>query len=143
MNLLRVPAVTYILPKIIGYIPNILLPGRQTLPNKNSLNPISLIAGIPLANKNMQMRTTAIIETHAAKKNTILITTSMTDCIRICPSDFVLIESFSFCKSTYLFLKISKEKYLYMYLSLENLILTYICVCAFIQIFMIIHLTIL
>ena len=47
--MITAPAVTYKLPMIIGKIPNSSLLGRHISPVMNFTNPISLIAGMPLA----------------------------------------------------------------------------------------------
>ena len=47
------------------------------LQNINLVNPISFIAGIPFANKNMQIKATAAIDTQAAIKKIIFINNSL------------------------------------------------------------------
>ena len=64
------PAVTYRLPMIIGKIPYMSFFGFHNSPVRNSPNPILLIAGIPFANKKIQMSATASTEAQAATANT-------------------------------------------------------------------------
>ena len=65
------PAVTYILPKIIGKIPNDagLSVGAQLVPARNLKSPTLPIAGIPFAKRNTHISNTASIEVRAAVKN--------------------------------------------------------------------------
>ena len=64
------PAVTYRLPMIIGKIPYMSFFGLHNSPVRNFPNPILLIAGIPFANKKIQMSATASTEAQAATANT-------------------------------------------------------------------------
>ena len=64
------PAVTYRLPMIIGKIPYMSFFGLHNSPVRNFPNPILLIAGIPFANKKIQMSATASTEVQAATANT-------------------------------------------------------------------------
>lgn len=72
------PAVTYILPIIIGKIPKlgVEFKGLHSVPSRKSATPISAIVGQPLTNMKAHISTTAIIETHAERKNTTPITDS-------------------------------------------------------------------
>ena len=85
--MITAPAVTYKLQMIIGKIPNSSLLGRHISPVMNFTNPISLIAGMPLANKKIHMRATASTEAQAATKNTPCMNFS------VHAFDFILISS--------------------------------------------------
>ena len=71
------PAVTYKLPTIIGKIPKISFFGRQSVPVRNFTNPISFIAGMPFANRKIQMSATASTEAQAATKKITCMTLSV------------------------------------------------------------------
>ena len=67
------PAVTYILPTIIGNIPKLPSRGFHTLPPRKLSTPISLNAGNAFRNINKHIITTAAIETSAQRVNTMRI----------------------------------------------------------------------
>ena len=67
------PAVTYMLPTIMGRIPNSCCVGFHFVPNINLRGPISAIAGTPLAKRKMQIAATAATEHNAQSRKTTFI----------------------------------------------------------------------
>ena len=67
------PIVTYMLPIIIGRMPNILFFGFHSVPVRKFTRPIWLMAENPFLKRNMHIRTTASTETHAVRKKTACI----------------------------------------------------------------------
>ena len=61
----------------MGKMPKIFFSGFHDRPVRNSAKPISLIAGIPLANRKTQIRATAMIETVADSIKTAFIVFSL------------------------------------------------------------------
>ena len=64
-----------------GKIPYSPLDGFHYIPNRKSGRPIFAIAGIPFANRKMQINATANTEVQAAARNTNFIPVSLIDFI--------------------------------------------------------------
>ena len=79
------------------------LDGFHFIPNRKSGRPIFAIAGIPFANKKIQINATASTEVQAATRNMIFITFSLIDFIKSVP---FIWEVFPVCKFRLLFCKI-------------------------------------
>ena len=76
--IITAPAVMYILPIIIGKIPNTSLLGFHFCPKMKSKKPIFVMAGMPFAKRNMHINATDRIDTQAHSMNTTSITFSLT-----------------------------------------------------------------
>jgi hypothetical protein len=64
------------LPRIIGRMPKMSLPGFHVVPSRNLSGPILNRVGTPLANRKMQISATARMDTQAQRVNTPCITPS-------------------------------------------------------------------